>query len=64
MESPGERPEHTEETIRHFADLLDLDHEGVRLWTFASLAAEPRTDWKDASTHARKNVGLRLTRCR
>lgn len=29
-------------TIRRFADLLDVDHERVRLWTFARAAAEPR----------------------
>jgi streptomycin 6-kinase len=32
-------------TIRRFADLLDVDSERVRLWTFARLAAEPRDDW-------------------
>ena len=34
-------------TIRHFADLLDLDHERVRLWTFARAAAAPWDDSKD-----------------
>ncbi len=34
-------------TIRHFADLLGVDHERVRLWTFARAAAEPRDNWKD-----------------
>ncbi len=33
-------------TIRHFADLLGLDHERVRLWTFARAAAAP-WDWED-----------------
>ena len=33
-------------TIRHFSDLLGVDHERVRLWTFARAAAEPR-DWTD-----------------
>jgi streptomycin 6-kinase len=32
-------------TIRRFADLLELDHERVWLWTFARAAAEPREDW-------------------
>jgi len=32
-------------TIRRFADLLGVDPERVRLWTFARLAAEPRDDW-------------------
>jgi streptomycin 6-kinase len=31
-------------TIDRFADLLDLDPERVRLWTFARAAAEPRDD--------------------
>jgi streptomycin 6-kinase len=35
------------ETIRRFADMLGVDHERVRLWTFARIAAEPREDWKD-----------------
>jgi streptomycin 6-kinase len=34
-----------EETIRRFADLLGVDHERVRLWTFARAAAEPRDHW-------------------
>ena len=34
-------------TIRRMADLLRVDHERVRLWTFARAAAEPREDWKD-----------------
>jgi streptomycin 6-kinase len=34
-------------TIRRFADLLSLDHERVRLWTFARLAADPRDDWRN-----------------
>jgi streptomycin 6-kinase len=32
-------------TIRRFADLLGVDWERVRLWTFGRLAAEPRDDW-------------------
>jgi streptomycin 6-kinase len=34
-------------TIRRVADLLHLDHERVRLWTFARVAAEPRDDWRN-----------------
>jgi len=34
-------------TIRRFADLLGVDHERVRLWTFARAAAEPRSDWSN-----------------
>jgi streptomycin 6-kinase len=42
-------------TIRSFADLLGVEHERVRLWTFARAAAEPRDDWKngDLTTIAR-----------
>ncbi|HXP87944.1 MAG TPA: aminoglycoside phosphotransferase family protein [Bryobacteraceae bacterium] len=32
--------------IRRFADLLEVDAERVRLWTFARAAAEPRDDWQ------------------
>ena len=32
-------------TIRRIADLLGVDSERVRLWTFARAAAEPRDDW-------------------
>lgn len=35
-------------TIRRLADLLELDYERVRLWTFARAAAEPRDDWKQS----------------
>jgi streptomycin 6-kinase len=34
-------------TIRSFADLLGVDHERVRLWTFARAAAGPREDWSN-----------------
>ena len=34
-------------TIGRFADLLGVDRERVRLWTFARAAAEPRDDWHD-----------------
>jgi len=33
--------------IRRIADLLRMDHERIRLWTFARAAAEPREDWSD-----------------
>jgi streptomycin 6-kinase len=32
-------------TIQRFADLLEVDTERVRMWTFARLAAEPRQNW-------------------
>jgi len=34
-------------TIHRLADLLGLDYERVRLWTFARAAAEPRDDWSN-----------------
>jgi streptomycin 6-kinase len=34
-------------TIRRFADLLGMDYERVRLWTFARAAAEPRGNWRN-----------------
>ena len=34
-------------TICRIADLLEVDRERVRLWTFARAAAEPRDDWRD-----------------
>jgi streptomycin 6-kinase len=37
-----------EETIRRFADLLNVDHERVRLWMFARAAAGPRDRWDRA----------------
>ncbi len=36
-------------TIRHFCDLLEVDHDRVRLWMFARAAAEPRDTWNDDS---------------
>jgi streptomycin 6-kinase len=39
-------------TIDRMADLLGLEYERVRLWTFARAAAEPRDDWSDAESLA------------
>jgi streptomycin 6-kinase len=39
-------------TIRSFADLAGIEHERVRLWTFARAAAEPRADWGDDDLHS------------
>lgn len=36
-----------ERTIRRFADLLALDHERIRLWTFARVAVRAGEDWRD-----------------
>ena len=36
-------------TIRRIADLLGVDDERVRLWTFARAAAEPRDDWRNSA---------------
>ncbi|MEP7345807.1 MAG: aminoglycoside phosphotransferase family protein [Gemmatimonadaceae bacterium] len=35
-----------ERTIGHFADLLGVDAQRVRLWLFARAAAEPRDSWE------------------
>lgn len=37
------------ETISRFADLLDVDRERLRLWTFARAAADPRSDWRQST---------------
>jgi streptomycin 6-kinase len=34
-------------TIHRIADLLGVDYERVRLWTFARAVAEPRDDWRN-----------------
>jgi streptomycin 6-kinase len=39
-------------TIHRLADVLGLDRERVRLWTFARAAAEPRDDWRDDDSMA------------
>jgi streptomycin 6-kinase len=42
------------DTIRRFADLLEVDHDRVRLWMIARSAAEPRDCWSpDSMTVAR-----------
>ncbi len=38
---------HPHQTISRLADLLGIDRERLRLWTFARAAAEPRDDWND-----------------
>ena len=43
---------HPERTIFRIADLLGVDRERVRLWTFARAAAEPRDDWRHADSLA------------
>ena len=39
-------------TIHRMADLLGVDYERVRLWTFARAAAEPRDDWRNGESLA------------
>ena len=39
-------------TIRRIADLLGVDDERVRLWSFARAAAGPRDDWHNAGSIA------------
>lgn len=36
-----------DKTIQRLADLLGVDYERLRLWTFARAAAEPRDDWNN-----------------
>lgn len=40
-------------TVRRFAQLLGVDPQRARLWTFARLAAEPRDDWTTTNEAAR-----------
>ena len=44
------------DTIRRYADLLEVDFERARLWLFARLAAEPRDDWDDEPTELARLV--------
>lgn len=43
-------------TIRRMADLCEVDYDRLRLWTFARLAAEPRSNWDDDSTYLAKLI--------
>ena len=45
------------DTMRRFADLLEVDFDRVRLWAFARLAAEPRDDWDDERTELARRIG-------
>lgn len=47
----------TKGSIRRVADLLEIDAERVRLWTFARAAAEPREVWNDELTALAKALG-------
>jgi streptomycin 6-kinase len=38
---------HPDTTIRRLADLLGVEYERLRLWTFARAAADPREDWSN-----------------
>jgi streptomycin 6-kinase len=40
-------------TVHRFAELLGVDPQRARLWTFARLAAEPRDDWTRPNVVAR-----------
>jgi streptomycin 6-kinase len=44
-------------TLRRFADLLGLDPERLRLWTFARVAAEPRECWDEDSVVLARALG-------
>ena len=49
------------DTMRRMASLLEVDYERVKLWMFARLAAEPRTDWDDDGTALARVIGTRKT---
>ncbi len=53
----GRMRSHPYATIRRFADLLEVDHERVRLWMFARSAAESRDIWDDASIALARALG-------
>jgi streptomycin 6-kinase len=44
------------ETMRRMSDLLEVEYDRVRAWTFARLAAEPRDNWDDEATELAKKV--------
>jgi streptomycin 6-kinase len=44
-------------TIHRFADLLEVDHERVRLWLVARSAAESRDEWDDDSLFLARMLG-------
>ena len=46
LNCPGRMHSDPGGTIRRFSDLLGVNDERVRLWTFARAAAEPRANWK------------------
>lgn len=45
-------------TIRRIADLLEVDYDRARLWTFARLAAEPREVWDDEPSQLARTIRL------
>jgi streptomycin 6-kinase len=45
-----------DETIRRMVDLLGLEFERVKLWTFARAAAGPREDWDDESMALARSI--------
>ena len=47
-------------TIRRIAELTSLDHERVRLWTFARAAAEPRDNWSANSFALARTIARTL----
>jgi streptomycin 6-kinase len=44
------------DTMHRMADLLEVDYDRVRAWTFARLAAEPRDNWDDEATELAKKI--------
>jgi streptomycin 6-kinase len=47
LNCPGRLRSDPHGIIRRVSDLLGVDDQRVRLWTFARAAAEPRDEWKD-----------------
>lgn len=47
-------------TMRRFADLLEVDFDRMRQWTFARFAAEPRDEWDDDATELARAIGRGL----
>jgi len=43
----GRLRDDSRDTIERVADVLQVESERVRVWTFARLAAEPRDDWRE-----------------
>jgi streptomycin 6-kinase len=43
-------------TLARMSELLGVDQERLRLWTFARAAAEPREEWNDELFHLARTI--------